>query len=480
MRRLLLITYHYPPRPTIGSVRPRGLKKYLPRFGWECVVITPKLQGLNRSDPLVMETGYVDVVEEWKRRLRFNPEKSLHDQFNLPMSMRPNRFLPHTWMIRHLRSLLEYPDSTKGWIQPACAEVEKLKGHKFDAIVSTSPPISAHLTAFRAKRVLNLPWVADFRDLWTQNLAKRPSLLDPLEYFLEKRTLAAADALVTVSHQWAETLQSRYAQKPIYCVTNGFDPDDFPASPTRLTSRFSITYAGQLYSGRRDPTPLLKVVQELVAEGVFLRNKICLRFYGPVEPWLRKAVDDCGLSDVTEMPGSLPHHEAIERQRESQLLLQLGWFDRRETGQHTGKLFEYLGSGRPILAIGGAFGAMTEVLTQTGAGVHVQTDAELRKYLIAAYREFERDGQVHYHGNKGAINQYSQVEMARQFAELLTNVTTHAKDRQNQQNAAATSPNADNFCSEENARKCSITSFPEAIESDTYLPRPQTSLDAKP
>jgi len=131
-----------------------------------------------------------------------------------------------------------------------------------DAIVTTSPPISSHLIGREAKDILGCPWIADLRDLWTQNLGERTSNL--LQIGLEKRTLRQADGLVTVSDPWATRLERRYPEKKIWTITNGFDPDDFDSPPPPLTEEFSISYTGELYAGQRDPTLLLEVLSDLI------------------------------------------------------------------------------------------------------------------------------------------------------------------------------------------------------------------------
>jgi hypothetical protein len=423
MKRVLLISFYFPPRQAIGAVRPTGLKNYLSQFGWEAIVVTPKLGSNVRSMPNVIETGYVDVLEEWKRKFRLDPKLSVHAQWRLSEANKPNTRKPHTFLLTQLKEILTYPDPMKGWIPFACGEIDKLAGKGIDAIISSAPPISAHLIGQHAKQVLDCPWIADFRDLWTQNVDSRPNPIRPFERRLERKLLADADALVTVSDDWAAKLKSRYAQVPVHTITNGFDPKDFPEGQIDLTDRFSITYTGLLYQGKRDPTPLIEAVQELVHDGKLPRKKIWLRFYGPVEPWLTSLVDRCGLQDITELPGVIPRDEAIKRQRESQLLLQLGGHDRREKGQHTGKLFEYLGSRRPILALGGTPGAMSDVLAHTDAGVHVQSKDEVKQYLLESYAEFEKNGFVRYRGKENVVQQYSHLVMAHKFATLLDGVT---------------------------------------------------------
>lgn len=424
MRRVLLITFCYPPSEIIGAVRPAGLAKYLPNYGWTPVILTPRVHQA-RHDSKVIETGYRDLVASWKTRLGLDGHRSMHEQLGLAVSPRQGSGRVYTRALQLAKYFLAFPDETKGWVPFAQEAIAKLgsRGPKIDAIISTSPPISAHLVARRAKEVLGCPWVADLRDLWTQNLTSRFSLLQPLARILESRTLGQADLLVTVSDQWNERLKSRYAHKSICTIANGFDPDEFAPRRVPLTSRFSITYTGMLYEGRRDPSPVLESIHQLIFEGAMSRDQIALRFLGPMEPWLTAVIARYGLQDITECPGLLPRHLALERQQESQILLQLGWGDPRETGQHTGKLFEYLGSRRPILAVGGVPGALTDVLKETGAGVHVQSREELRQYLLSAYQEFQQHGSVRYDGNETAISRYSHREMARKFASVLSQAT---------------------------------------------------------
>src|SRR5437867_2204668 len=206
MRKVLLVAYWYPPRQSSGSQRPAGLAKYLPEFGWEPVILTPKLPDVRRPFAQVVQTGYQDVLQQWKARLRLDPSRGLHEQLNLGLASRPNSSPAHTKIIDCVKSWLACPDAMKGWVPFAMAAVSEMKPSlKFDAIVTTSPPESCHLIGSRVKKALNCPWVADFRDLWTQDLTKH---YGPIRKFvesrLERRTLCSADALVTLSGPWAE------------------------------------------------------------------------------------------------------------------------------------------------------------------------------------------------------------------------------------------------------------------------------------
>jgi glycosyltransferase involved in cell wall biosynthesis len=249
---------------------------------------------------------------------------------------------------------------------------------------------------------------------------------------LEKRTLRDADALVTVSQPWADRLQPRYPGKKIFTITNGFDPDDYRSRAPALTREFSITYTGELYQGQRDPTRLFEVLSDLLREGAISASDLRVRFYGVIEPWLPILVEKFGLNkfglkQVVELHGPTPRNRIFELQRESQLLLALPWSDPRETGHHSAKLFEYLAAKRPVLAVGGTRGVLTEAMEQTQAGTHATSKAQVRQFLLAAYAEYKKQGHVSYFGDSQAIAQYSHPEMARSFGQVLESVAVTDK-----------------------------------------------------
>ena len=158
MRRALLISYHYPPRPDIGSVRPRGLSKYLPEFGWETIVLTPRLPDGPRPPGRVIETAYRDVLADWKARLGLEATRGLHEQIKLPVSSVPRTKCFHKRAINWVKSAITYPDPIKGWVPFAIEAVREFaENEKFDAILSSAPPVSCHLIGRRAKEILEWP-----------------------------------------------------------------------------------------------------------------------------------------------------------------------------------------------------------------------------------------------------------------------------------------------------------------------------------
>jgi glycosyltransferase involved in cell wall biosynthesis len=401
--RVLLISYSYPPRPEIGSVRLGALARYLPQFGWEPIVLTAQLPDGPRPPARVIETPYRDVLGDWKKRLGLDAGRGLHDQLQLPVSCIPGTKRLHSRVIDWVGGMIAYPDPMKGWIPCAIEAVRRLvRSEKVDAILSSAHPPSCHLIGRSAKEILGCPWVADFRDLWTQHHYYSGGWIRrTVEGRLERKTISCADALVTVSDPWAELLRQKFREQPVYWVTNGFDPDEFSLEARELTKTFSISHTGQLYQGKRDPTLLLEVAADLIRIGAIPRAEMRIRFYGPQEPgWLPDLVQRCGLGDVVESGGLISRTEALAHQQESQLLLLLVGPDAPEfVGHYPAKIFEYLGSKRPIIALGGPSGVVSDLLRETNAGIHIKSGTELRAFLIAAYRDYQQLGRVSYAGD---------------------------------------------------------------------------------
>ena len=281
--------------------------------------------------------------------------------------------------------------------------------------------MTCHLISQALKRKHEVLWVADLRDLWTQNhYYAYNNVRKWFERRLEIKTLNEADALVTVSEPLAKDLGSLHHETPVFAIPNGFDADEVRTAP--LTKEFTITYTGQLYQGKRDPELLLKALHEMIVEGEIEPNTLKVRFFGPPQYWLDQAIKKYHLEGIVEQLGMVNREIALVKQRESQILLLLNWNDPRERGVYTGKVFEYLAARRPILAIGGPTGAVSELLEETGAGVHVKDVVELKESLRNCYKEYQATGQVCYHGKEERVTRYSHREMARKFAAIMSKI----------------------------------------------------------
>jgi glycosyltransferase involved in cell wall biosynthesis len=364
MKKILIITDVQHATPRIP-----GIIKYLSRYGYDPILVSPsKLQemqyfgGQRISLPALVsdiaQTGYLLYC-----------------------------------------SFFHFPDEMKSQFEGLLGEVRHIIRHeKIHAIVSSSSPVSSHIIARKLKIEFGIPWIADLRDLWSQN---HNYPFGPLRRWrdtrLEMKTLADADALVTVSDPLARKLRTRYKGKPVVTITNGFDPEtQIPAS---LSKRFTITYTGQIYPKKQDMGIFKQALDELVRSNTIRDDDLDFQVFGPQ-----------GIP--------IPKNEAIARQRDSQILLLLNWLENE--GVYTLKIFEYLAAGRPILAVGGKGGdVIEELLRKTNGGVYAKTVDDVKKSLVLFYSDFKEKGVVTYQGIPEEIQKYSYIEIARQFAALI-------------------------------------------------------------
>ena len=404
-----------------------GLAKYLPEFGWQPVILTtPSLLDEQPSPELrIIETPYRDVLCFWKRLFRLNPDehigRELRKRFGITYK---NSFVEFLFKLGG--AIVDYPDLETGWKPFAVkAGSELLQKEDIDAMISSSSPVTSHIIAKELKNKYKIPWIADLRDLWTQN---HNYGYGPLRKLIDKRlelkTLSNADALVIVSPLWAEKLKELHKRKVVYTITNGFDPDKMSNGQMVLTSKFTITYTGTIYTGKQDPLKLFAALRDLISDGTMDSNEIEVRFYDSKIEWLDKEVERYGLSSIVKQYGRVPQQIAIEKQRESQLLLLLNWEDQRERGWYPLKIFEYLAAQRPILATGGSGDdVIRELLEETKAGTYAISVEDIKNILRELYSEYKHKGKISYNGNMGKINKYSHREMARKFAEILNRIT---------------------------------------------------------
>lgn len=421
MKKVLIIAHVFTEKKFVSAMRMQGLAKCLPEFHWKPVILTVKSPV--KPDPRfkLVITPYEDGQNNLKKKLGFKEEKTVKEQMGLPTYKGKKTVIDiflNLWL-----EFFNYPDREKSWYKFAVEAGNKLlqKEH-FDAIISTSSPVTAHLIAKELKNKHGIPWIADFRDLWTQNHYYSHTLVRKLiERKLEIKTLSKTDALVTVSGPLADKLKI-FHKKEAYVITNGFDVDEVKNFDGKLTDKFTITYTGALYHGKRDPSTFFAALQDLISNGDINPNAIEIRFFGINEGWLEQDIKSYNLQNVVKFYGFVDHNTILKKQRESQLLLLLLWDHPEERGVYTGKLFEYLSSKRPILALGGSTGVVKDLLDVTNAGRFAVSIEELKEYVMDSYYEWMRRGEVSFHGKMFEINKYSQREMAKKFAKVLEEI----------------------------------------------------------
>ena len=395
MKKVLIIAnlFHASPRMP-------GLAKYLSRCGWGVIILT------------------VDLNQKIKRR--YGVLENIKDYAQIIEVANPKPIKYPKGMYFILKEFMSYPDEEKHWFHPALEKAKEIiENNNIDAIISSSSPVTCHLIAKELKDKYQIPWIADLRDLWSQN-HNYPycSIRKKLDEKLERETLSVADRLVTVTPTFLKQLESSYKGK-VVCITNGFDPENFNVPNTKLTPKFTITYTGSIYD-RQDTSKLFAVLREVIDNKSIEADDIDVRFYGDIDRTLSKNIKKFGLSNVVKQYGIAQRNISLEKQKESQILLLLNWEDPNENGVYPLKVFEYLGAQRPILATGGFGGDLIEdLLCETNSGIYAKTTEEIGKVLLQWYKEYKQNGEIGYKGKIEAINNYNYQETTKKFVEIL-------------------------------------------------------------
>lgn len=417
VRKVLIITYLY------ASPRIPGLAKYLPEFGWQPVVLTAPLPVKPELKCQIIETPYSHPLDFWMRLFKFKPDESIRAQVNARLGISSKNGFTR-FLFTRLREIVAYPDMERDWKSSALEVASGLMPEGgIDAIISSSSPVTSHIIANELKDRYKIPWLADFRDLWSQNHNYRYSpVRRALDRRLELKTLSKADALVTVSQPWAAKLRVLHKGKPVYQITNGFDHEEINDPPAELAPGFIITYTGTIYQGKQNPWKLLVALRELFSDGMLNPDEVQVKFYGSGN-WVKEESQEYGLSGIVKHYGMIPRHDTIRKQRESELLLLLDWDDLQEKGVYPLKIFEYLAALRPILATGGVAGNVVDVLLgKTNAGVHTPTVEDIKSALMKFYEDYKLTGKVAHNGLNTEINKYTHREMASRFAQILNSL----------------------------------------------------------
>lgn len=384
MKRVLIISYYWPPTGGSGVQRWVKFAKYLPSEGWQPVIYTPEnpeqlaidesLAAEIPAEVEVIKTRIVEPYEIYKKLLRRSGHSKEAVEVN-PVNAQNKSFLQKVAM--WVRGNLFRPDPRCMWIGPSVRFLKKyLKEHPVDLIVSTGPPQSMHLIGRRLALETGLPWIADFRDPWTKIFYfKHLSMTPGTERWhkkMEKKVLDDASVVVAVSPLVQQELQAMTSTR-VELITNGFDECDFAAEPCHKAeggsdNEFCVTHTG-LFAADGNPTVLWEVLAEKCASDNAFRKALKIKLIGKTDDSILTALNETGLSECVKNIGYLPHSEAVEQQRNASLLILPLRKEPEYKAVLPGKLFEYLASRRPVLGIGQKDGAMAMILNETKTGV---------------------------------------------------------------------------------------------------------------
>ena len=431
MKRVLIITYYWPPSGGSGVQRWLKMSKYLPENDWGPVIYTTK----NAEYPIVDSSLEKDVAPDLEviRRPIFEPYDyykkflGIKKEETVKMGFIEEKEKKHGWkesISLWIRGNLFIPDARCWWVKPSVRYLKSyLKEHPVDAIISTGPPHSMHLIAMKLKEELGIPWIADFRDPWTEidyyDDLHLTRWADRKHHRLEREVLEKADKVVTVAPDGAKRL-GRLGNRNVRTIYNGFDRDDDAQTPVSLSDTFTLTYLGVL-SKIQNPEQFWQVLGELVKEDEEFSKKLKIKLIGQIDNSVIRSIKEQGLSGYVALSPYVPHDQVSEVHRSSTLLLLFLMPDSepRAKGLLTGKLFEYMASGRPILCIGPEDGDAAHILKETHAGqtVNFEDKKKMKEVIKDLYQKYLKNGLPSNESQE--VEKYSRRALTGEYGKLL-------------------------------------------------------------
>lgn len=435
-RKVLVVAYWFPPMGGGGVQRTVKFVKYLQIYGWEPVVLTVKPWGLELKDDTMLQEipenvkvyrtfsfELIRIYQVIKHRLRKRGDHPSTEHYNKNDIKDPLR------AVKDIIHLLSVPDTEIGWLPFAVLQGKKIIAtENIDCIYSSSGPPTCHLIALCLKQWTNLPWVADFRDPWTQHqfASYRYKTRLKADEFLELMALKTADKLLTVTQAFADGFSQKYNQVPhnkFKVITNGYDADDFlkiPSATKRKNRKFTIVHTGS-FLGLRTPKFFLNALKLLLDETPSLRKNVEVIFAGRLETKDTTTICDLGLEDVVKLVGYVSHQEALSLLSNSDVILLI--LASVEKGVYPGKIFEYLAVGKPVLALVPQNSIAAELIekTKTGAIVDSEQVTSIKDVIRRMYERY-KDKTLTIHPDLSVVEQYERKRLTRDLSATFNQV----------------------------------------------------------
>lgn len=426
-KKVLIITYYWPPAGGPGVQRWLKFVKYLPEFGVQPIVYIPE----NPTYPIIDEQLVQEVSNEVViiRNKIFEPYQlasflSKNKTKKMNSGIIPNQkkqsFLDKAFL--WIRGNLFIPDARVFWVKPSVNFLQQyIKENQIDTIVTSGPPHSLHLIGLELQKRLAVKWIADFRDPWTtigyHKALRLTNFAASTHKKLEKQVLNAADSILVTSKTTKAEFEA-ITSKPITVITNGYDSEEVSAQV--LDRKFSLAHIGSLLS-ERNPLALWESLVELCEEHATFKSDLEIKLIGAVSQEVLGTIERVGLNAYVNNLGYVSHKEAIAHQRKSQVLLLIEIDSIDTKSIIPGKLFEYMVSTRPIIAIGPKDSDFAEIITQTNTGVFFEYSdkVKLKSVILDYYNQFLQ-GKLQSH--PVGLQQFSRKSLTQELAILLKKV----------------------------------------------------------
>lgn len=434
MKNVLVVAYHFPPGGGPGVQRVLKHITYLPQAGWNPIVLTVENGDFPARDESLLEkipssvpVIRVPIIEPYDIYRKFMGVKGAAIDVNVNKSEGQRRGIKAN-IAEFIRATFFIPDARILWLRSAVrTALNIISDYDIQAVYTSAPPYTCALIGRQIKRKTKLPWVAGFRDPWTDFLTTPqrwwiPKLIDRQ---LERTVLEEADA---VECAWQGIIEDAIRKVPLlprnkfYHVPNGFDSADFPNVEYSKNERFTITYTGSMY-GVRNPKTFLEAFEQLLQRGVCKPENVHLRFVGRFGDDVLEMFEKSSFKNSIEVVGYVPHSASIAYLMKSEVLLIVVDNAKESAEIVPGKVYEYLGVGRPILALSPKQSAIEDLILRSGAGLSAQQEDVLTIAAnIAVYYEAWQNNTLDAISKTASVSQYERKESAKILGTILDSV----------------------------------------------------------
>jgi len=432
-RKILFITYAFPPKNVGGVFRIIRFIKYLSKIGWQVLVITPHIKKSDYVDKKLLKDipndSKIFTTNSWEP-LDIIPNitrKKIITKYRSIKKSIVQRIITILGMLfKKVVNVIFIPDDRIIWYFYAKNKAKQIvKQNKPDIIISSSPPATCHLIANLLHKKYNIPWIVDFRDEWTINpFTVYPTAIHKkINKYLEKKVCVNANIIINTSTPKTDAYKKIYSYLPknkFITIYNGFDPDDFRGNSPQLFDKFTITYTGNFY-GHRTPFYFLKSLEELITENIISQNDIQIIFAGTNIFKIDESLNLIRFNELINFMPYLSHEDAIKLMRQSTILL-LIISKQSGPGSIAGKIFEYMASQRPILSLSPA-GIASSIIQESNTGCVCEPDNlhEIKKSIIYFYNKW-KNKELNNNCDYNFVNRFNCKKQAVYLNILINNI----------------------------------------------------------
>lgn len=427
MKKILIITYYWPPAGGPGVQRWLKFTKYLPEFGYEPHVYIPE----NPSYPIIDETLAKDINpkvkivknkiwEPYQLAEKLNPKNKAYKGGHFEKK-ESQSFMSKLSVF--IRGNFFIPDARKFWINPSIEFIQDyIQKENIDTIVTSGPPHSLHLIGLGLKKLNpNLKWIADFRDPWTQisyhKELKLTSWAAKKHKDLEHEVMSKANLVLATSYTDGDNFK-KIGAKRVEVITNGFE--EVKQETEKDIEYFHITYSGGLEM-LRNPLSLWKAINDLSKSNSSFKNDLKLNFYGSLADDVKQTIVDEGLNSNLVVHGYVSHQESLNAINKANVLLLTNFDNVASKGIIPGKLFEYMATGNPILAVGPNDADVEKILLKTKAGEYFnhQEVEKIKSTIHNIYNQWLVNPKSKFLTNENAVQQFNRKNLTKKLAKII-------------------------------------------------------------